>query len=908
MNEQVITINGKPYSFEAGETILDVARRVGIYIPTLCHLSGTTNTGACRVCVVEVAGMRNLAASCAMPASNGMSVLTDSPRVIAARRLVVALLMVSGNHNCAARGSGLGEWTDFQLSVMRQDGSDEICDAYGRCTLQELAYRFQSHETIAAYRLENVGSVYNLEDVNPYIIRDFSRCILCGRCVKACQDVQVNNALSYGYRGMHAKIVTGGDVALAESDCVFCGECVQACPVGALVEKDTRYRTRFWDVKRVASTCGGCSTGCAIYIYMKDDTIVRIEGDERHPVNRGSLCAKGRYGFGYMNADNRLTVPHERRGSEHLPVSWEKAMHIVCDGLRRIIQDHGPDAVAGIASAGCLNEDIYAMQRFFRSVVGTNNIDNTARLVDAASLYALRNSIGLTGMVDSLSDIDASDCIVLVGADLTVSHPVIAAKIKRAVRRGVNLIVIDPRLTAIAKHASHHLRPKPGTDAALIYALMHVMFTEGLVDMTAVTNRYRNIAALKTIVEKFPPERIESIAGIPAEACTKAARTLAASKKGIFLFSSGIMQQKFGSATMKTLADLAMLCSGDAAKPRLNALRGLANAQGACDMGCVPDILPGYVPMNDDTARDHLGALWEGTIPHKTGLSILEIMNGVQEGRIKALFLMGADILPSIPYLSGIEEALAKLELFVVHDILMTDTARAAGIVLPAVSLAEADGTITATDRRVQRVRRAVKPKGEAREGWRIFRDLSLQMGREWRVDSSKEVFNEIARVVRGYDDLSHDGLDAGDTVRYAWSGTSIIESNKRDIPPLSFHAEEPALPSQEDDRFSLIPLHVVKEYTDYTGELDPIKKRAAIMNPSDAQAIGVDDGDTVRITSSCGSVTVRVELDIDVKEKTFYLPMHAFKERMNQLIPFESDAMSGTPAYKSCTVKIEKA
>ena len=908
MKEQVITINGHPYPFEPGETILDVARKNGIYIPTLCHLAGTTHTGACRICVVEVAGMRNLAASCAMPASNGMAVLTDSPRVIAARRLVVALLMVSGNHNCAARGSGLGEWTDFQLSVMKQDGSDRICDAYGNCTLQELAYRYQAHEIIAAYRLGAVRSGYSLEDVNPYIMRDFSRCILCGRCVKACQEVQVNNAISYGYRGMHAKIVTSGDVALAESDCVFCGECVQVCPVGALVEKEARYRTRFWEVKRVASTCGECSTGCAIQIYVKDDAIVRIEGDERHPMNRGSLCAKGRYGFGYMNADNRVTVPLEKRGGGHSPTSWESAMQIISAGLHRIIREHGADAVAGIASARCINEDLFAMQRFFRSVVGTNNIDNTARLTDIAALDAFRDSIGVTGMNDSLSDIDASDCIVVMGADLTTSHPVIAARIKRSVRRGANLSVIDPRRTAIAKHASHYLSPRPGSDAALIYALMHVILTEGLVDMTSMTSRYKNVAALKACADKFQPQRVESIAGVQADVCAQAARVLAASKKAIFLFSSGIMQQTNGSATVKALADLAMLCSGDAAWPRLNPLRGLANSQGACDMGCLPNVLPGYYSVNDDAARDRLGSLWGWAIPSKSGMSILEMMNGIKEGRIKALFLMGADILTSIPYLTGIEEAIAKLELFVVHDILMTDSARAAGIVLPAVSLAETEGTITATDKRIQRVRRAVKPKGEAREGWLIFRDLSLHMGHEWRVDSSNDVFSEIARVVRGYEDLHHEALDAVETVRYAWSGTATVESNHTDVMPLSFHAEEPVPPKQEEDRFSLIPLHVVKEYTDYTGGLQPIMKRAGMMNPSDAQAIGVDDGDMVRITSSCGSVVVPVELDMDVKEKTFYLPMHAFEEKMNRLIPFEYDAISGTPAYKSCTVKIEKA
>ncbi len=417
--ENSILINGHPYSYRDEETVLDVAGRNGIYIPTLCHLAGTTATGACRICVVEVEGVRNLVASCAMPAMKNMVVFTDSPRVIEARRFIIALLMVSGSHNCAARGVSDDDWTDFQARVRGDDGSRELCDAYGACVLQELAYRYQAFELISKLRLPGFRTEYSVEDANPYIIRDFSRCILCGRCVKACNEVQVNSAISHGYRGMEAKIVTRGDGALAGSDCVFCGECVQVCPVGALVEKNARYGTRFWTMDRVASTCGLCSTGCPVIIYAKDNAVIRIEGDPGGAVNGGSLCVKGRYAFGYAGGAARLTVPMARKGDALAETGWDAALQTVAGTLGRIVKDHGPDAVAGVASATCTNEDLYSMQRFFRVAIGTNNIDTTARLLDGPAFYALRGSPGVSAMTNTLGEIDASDCIMVVGSDTT---------------------------------------------------------------------------------------------------------------------------------------------------------------------------------------------------------------------------------------------------------------------------------------------------------------------------------------------------------------------------------------------------------------------------------------------------------------------------------------------------------
>lgn len=378
--DNVIAINGNICEIKDGDTILDIATRNGIYIPTLCYLKDTTPTGACRMCLVEVEGARGLAVACAMPASPGMVVHTDSPKVISARRYVLAFLMVSGNHNCAARGHTESDWTDFQLNVREYDDGAEICDAYGSCVLQELAYKYQVADLIEELRLSEKEIHYDIEMANPFIIRDFSRCILCGRCIKACNEVQVNNAISFGYRGGEAKIVTGGDMALADSDCVFCGQCLQVCPVGALTLKDQRYDTRFWDLDKVESTCVYCGTGCSIDLYVKDGKVVKVSGTENGIVNSGSLCVKGRFGNDFIHHPERLTKPLIKEAGGFREAEWDEALKIIADKLQQVKKDKGPDAIAALSSARCTNEENYIMQKFFRAVVGTNSIDHCARL------------------------------------------------------------------------------------------------------------------------------------------------------------------------------------------------------------------------------------------------------------------------------------------------------------------------------------------------------------------------------------------------------------------------------------------------------------------------------------------------------------------------------------------------
>jgi predicted molibdopterin-dependent oxidoreductase YjgC len=374
--QNIIVINGNEFTFEHGESILDIARRNSIDIPTLCHLKGATATGACRVCVVEVEGARSLVASCAAPAANNMVVRTETAKVVTARRMVIQLLLSSGNHNCAVSGSAGDNWTQFQLKSQQTEDTAELCPVWGDCQLQDLAFRYQ----VNGERFIPTETPHQMETVNPFIVRDFSRCIQCGRCVQACNEVQVNQAIHYGYRGAGTKIIAAGDRPYRESDCVFCGECVQVCPVGALVEKDARYQVRPWETKKVRTTCTYCGVGCQLNLHVKDNQVVKITGAEDFAPNYGSLCVKGRFGFDFVNSPDRLTTPLIKENGQHREASWDEALDLVAKKFNDIKSEHGSDSLGVLTSARISNEENYIAQKFARAVLKTNSVDHCARL------------------------------------------------------------------------------------------------------------------------------------------------------------------------------------------------------------------------------------------------------------------------------------------------------------------------------------------------------------------------------------------------------------------------------------------------------------------------------------------------------------------------------------------------
>ena len=891
-----LTINGFEFAFEEGDTILDVARRSGVYIPTLCHLNGTVHTGACRVCLVEVEGARGLAAACAMPAAPDMKVQTESPKVVEARRFVIALLMVSGNHNCAARGASDEDWTDFQLGVRDYDHATDICDAYGECELQALAYRYQVSDLVAELRLRSLKTKYPLEEASPFILRDFSRCILCGRCVKACNEIAFNGAISFGYRGTEAKIVTRGDSPLADSDCVFCGECIQRCPVGALVEKDSRFEARAWELQRVRTTCGYCATGCSIDLFVKDGKVVKASGTESGVVNRGSLCIRGRYGNDFIGHPDRLRQPLVREGGVQRPAEWDEALKLVAGKLEEIRDAHGPDAVAGFASTRISNEDAYVMQKFLRGCVGTRNVDNASRLLDGPTMAGLDAAFGVPAMTNSIGEIDTTDLILLIGSDPTREHPVVATRIKRAVRKtDTTLILVDPGAGDMAPHADIHLRPLPGTDVAWCNGFLHVILEENLFNAPGVGNK-AGFAELRELVKKYTPEHVEKITGIERDQLVDAARRYAGAGRASIYYGNGITQHVAGTDAVKSLANLALLCENIGVEGGgLNPLRSQCNAQGVCDMGCLPDFHP--------AAKTPEGP---------AGLRFTEVIEGIETGRIKALFVVGEDPLASLPNAAAVEDALKKLDLLVVQDIFASATSRAAHVVLPSVSFAEKEGTFTNTERRVQRIRKAVDPPGGAREDWRIFVGLSSLMGPEINYGSASEIFDEIAKATPDYGGMSFARIDKEGGLQWpcpdaGHPGTRTLHADDVDgrVRFLPVEYSDPAEMPDSEYPYLLITGHVLRHYYHQSRVKDFLPGNTVEISAPDAMKLKLKDNDSIRITSRRGAVEVPVRISHRFPEGIVYAPLQFGAAGLNNVLTTAADSGSGTPAYKVCAVKL---
>jgi predicted molibdopterin-dependent oxidoreductase YjgC len=556
-----LTINGRQYEFTPTETLLDIAKRVNIDIPFLCFLKDIPPLGACRICVVELEGSDSLVPACSTRAQEGMRVLTESEKICNTRRTILELLFASGNH-------------DYPSS------------------LHDYAKRYN----IDPDRLVKIPCKYPKEDVNPFIVRDFSQCIKCGKCIAACNRIQVNEAIAYGYRGADLKVVARGDLALKESDCVFCGECVQACPTGALIDKHSPSASEMDKAKKVRTTCGYCGVGCQIDFHVKDNRILQATGAETAQPNKGRLCVKGRYAFDFVHHPDRLKHPLIRENGEFRKADWDEALTFTAQRLKTIKQDHGKDSLGVLASARMTNEENYIAQKFARTVLKTNNIDHCARLCHASTVAGLAAAFGSGAMTNPIQDVSNSDVVLLTGSNPTENHPVAATYIKQAVKFGKTiLIVADPRDIGIARFADIRLNQRPGTDAAWINGLMHIIIKENLHDADFIKERTEDFNTCAKAVETYTPDHVEEITGIPKNDLISAARLYAKAQAASIIYCMGITQHTTGTDNVKSLANLAMLC-GNMGIPGggVNPLRGQNNVQGACDMGALPNVLPEY--------------------------------------------------------------------------------------------------------------------------------------------------------------------------------------------------------------------------------------------------------------------------------------------------------------------------
>jgi formate dehydrogenase major subunit len=735
MPENKITIDGRNLEFTPNETILEVSRRNGIFIPTLCYLKGANPSGACRVCVVEIEGSRTLAPACAMPAAKGMVIHTISPSVLEARRTILALLLQHGNHNCAIATESSSAWTEFQERAASYDRSSELCPSHSACKLQTYAYRYQ----VDPSDFVRLGTEYTMEMASPLIVRDFSRCILCGRCVDACNVIQVNEAITHGYRGTRAKIVTKGDQPMERSDCVFCGHCIQACPVAALVEKKSLYKIRPWEARHVRTTCYYCGVGCQLDLHIKDNQIMKVTGVEDVLPNLGRLCVRGRFGYDFVHSPERLTHPMIKENGELRKASWDEALDLITSKIIEIRKKEGPEAIAGICSGKSTNEALFLMQKLFRAAIGSNHL---------ASPHAFR------GFNHSIGELENAQRMILIGCDVTEENPVAGTFIKRAVNNGCRLIVVNTRPTKIDSFAKVHLLAKEGTELVLMFGIIQQLLERGR----------QGSEEIKQIAESYPIGIVSRITRLSAQDIKVAIDILDSDDPVMLIYGTKVASfvQTF-VRLQEMLGNLGRDYGG------VNYLGDLNNSQGVCDMGLMPDHLPGYVRIDDDEARKPFEDAWGIALNKTAGLGLADMVRNMsgntadQEKRIRFLYLVGEDIVLREPVIPGIKFALESVDFLVVQDILCSETINYADVVLPVATWSEDEGTYTNSERRVSRMRFAVPgPEQTKPEIW-IFTQLARRLGHDWQERSSREIWEkEIVSLVPQLQGITYSQIENG--------------------------------------------------------------------------------------------------------------------------------------------------
>jgi len=880
-----ITLNEQEVSGHSGMTVLELARESGVNIPTLCHDPRLTPVGACRICLVEDERTGKLLASCVTPIAPGMVINTHSPRVIEHRQTIVKLMLASHPDSCL------------------------VCDKGNRCQLRQIA----SDMGIGLVEFQRIPQMATIEEVNPFIERDLSKCILCAKCIRACQELVVEGAIDYFQRGFIAKAATLDDLPLEASECTFCGTCVALCPTGALTEKEKTYRGT--TKTTVQTTCPFCGCGCSICLEVKDNRIVRVTPGEEDMVNRGTLCVRGSYGYDFIYSPDRLTKPLIKVNDGFEEVSWEQALELAATKLGRIKEEHGPNSLAVLGSSKCTNEENYLLQRFARCVLGTNNIDNGGRLYNAATQIGLGSSLGLGGTTNYLGALEQSEVIMVIGADPTSSAPTVGYTIKRAIKyKAAKLILIDPRRTKLSSFAHLWLRPKVGTDVTLLNGLAKMIIDEGLLNEEFVAQKADNFEALAKALEKYSPEYVEAITGIPREEIQTAARLYATAAQAAIVYGTGITQHTGGTKGVKALANLAILTGNIGGRGSgIYALQRENNAQGASDMGALPNFLPGYHSVADAQARRKFEERWGVRLPAKPGLTAVEIMEQAEEGKIKGLYIVGENPVLSFPHSSLVAKALASLDVLVVQDMFLTETAKLATVVLPAASFAEKEGTFTNFEGRANRVSKAIETIGESLPDWEITRRLADKIGLPLPFSSLEQVMDEIEELVplfQGYADSEklYQAELSSRKARHTHGGQ--FTQGVAHFSPVEY---TPQVEAKEDYPFILLTGTTLHHLG--AGTRSSRAWRLAKFSPQpfveigelDAKKLAITDGDKVKIISPVGEVTTAVKVTDTLPEGTLFMPISFSETPVNGLFSIALDLEAKIPSLKACSVSIER-
>ena len=895
-----ITINDRIYEINEGDTILKVAKSNGIDIPTLCFMEGVSDIGMCRLCVVEAEGFDNFLPACRTKALDGMVIRTESEEINAYRKEMLDLILSNHHLDCMS------------------------CPANGTCELQNLCNRFGiKHTTYEGSRSE-IEKKMPVLDSNPFISYDPSKCIHCQRCINVCHNIAGNGTLKSGRSGVFHIVDAPFGEGYKGTGCESCGNCASVCPTGALtLKREENYRN--WEVKKVLTTCPHCATGCQFYLVVKDNKIVNVE-PANGPSNHNRLCVKGRSGsIDFVHSPDRLTDPliKDRATGEFRKATWEEAIEYTARRFMELKEKYGGDSLAGFACSRSANEDIYMVQKMVRTCFGTNNTDNCARVCHSATVAGLATTLGSGAMTNPIHDITHDvDCILLVGSNPEEAHPVVGMQIRKAVQNGTRLIVVDPRDIGLSKQADIHLKIRPGTNVAFANGMMHVMIKEDLIDHDYIDKYAENFDNLKALVEKYTPEYVGEICHIDPKKLVEAARMYATAKKAPIIYCLGVTEHSSGTEGVMCMSDMAVLC-GKIGKSGcgVNPLRGQNNVQGACDMGAQPTDYPGYQKVTNDEVREKFEKKWGVKLSPTPGLKATDVFPAAIEGKIKGLFIQGEDPVVSDPDTHHIIKALESLEFFVIQELFMTKTAQYADVILPAVSFTEKEGTFTNTERRVQRIRKAVELPGNMRLDTDIITDLMNAMGYPQKRLTASQIMDEIAEVTPSFAGISYERLDRGESLQWPCKtkdtlGTPIMHANG----PVRGRALLYAVdyrPANElpDDEYPWILTtgRILYQYnaaamTARTPGLNEIAGEGFIeVNYLDAEKLGIKNNEKIKVSSRRGEITATARVGRKVSQGETWMPFHFPDSPANVLTNAALDEFARIPEYKVCAVRIEK-
>jgi formate dehydrogenase major subunit len=905
ISETLVTleIDGKPVTVPAGTSVMRAAAEVGVQVPKLCASDNMEPFGSCRLCLVEVEGRRGTPASCTTPVDQGMKVRTQSPK-LAKLRLGVMELYASDHPREMLHGSGNGQ-TEFQ----------EMAAAVG---LREVRYGYSGKNHLHSEKDES----------NPYFAFDPAMCIVCSRCVRACEEVQGTFALTIDGRGF-ASAVSAGDKPFIESECVSCGACVQACPTNSLVEK--RYVAKGAPDRSVVTTCAYCGVGCSFKAELTNDEVVRMMPYKEGKANHGHSCVKGRFAWGYATHKDRITKPMIRAKftDPWREVSWEEAIGHAASEFKRIQAKYGRDSIGGITSSRCTNEESYLVQKMIRAAFGNNNTDTCARVCHSPTGYGMKTTLGTSAGTQDFDSVEAADVIMIIGANPTDAHPVFASQMKRRLRQGAKLIIVDPRRIDLVKsphvQSDYHLPLLPGTNVAMINSLAHVVVTEGLVDEPYVRERcdlaafeqWRNFVA----EEKNSPEAMEKFTGVPAADVRAAARLYATGGNGAIYYGLGVTEHSQGSTMVMGMCNLAM-ATGNLGKNGvgINPLRGQNNVQGSCDMGSFPHEFPGYRHVSEKSVRESFEKDWHVALQSEPGLRIPNMIDAAVDGTFKGIYIQGEDIVQSDPNTQHISSGLASMECVVVQDLFLNETASYAHVFLPGASFLEKDGTFTNAERRISRVRKAIEPMAGIGD-WEATMALSAAMGYPMHYNHPSEIMDEIARLTPTFAGVSFDKIDELGSIQWpcndkAPEGTPVMHIGGFVRGKGLFMITE-FVPTDErtTGKFPLILTtgRILSQYnvgaqtrrTDNNvwHDMDVLE-----IHPSDAENRGIKEGDLVSLASRAGDITLPARISERMQPGVVYTTFHHAMTGANVVTTEFSDWATNCPEYKVTAVQVQLA